>query len=116
VILTDDMGFNDVSYYNGGAADGTLQTPHIDAIGREGVVFANGYAGNATCAPSRAAIMTGRYGTRFGFEFTPMFKVGYTIFDLMTRDSTDPYKHRVDLDLAAKQPPMVELGLLAELK
>jgi arylsulfatase A-like enzyme len=111
LILTDDMGFNDISYYNGGAADGTLQTPNIDAIGQEGVVFANGYAGNATCAPSRAAIMTGRYGTRFGFEFTPMFKVAYTIFDLMTRDSTDPFRHRVDLDLAKQQPPMIELGL-----
>ena len=36
-----------------------------------GVNFVNGYAANGTCAPSRAAIMSGRYGTRFGFEFTP---------------------------------------------
>ena len=53
------MGFNDVSFYNGGAADGSLQTPHIDSIGRDGVAFTNGYAANAVCAPSRASIMTG---------------------------------------------------------
>ncbi len=33
-ILTDDMGFNDVSFTNGGAADGTMQTPHIDSIAK----------------------------------------------------------------------------------
>ena len=43
VILADDMGFNDVSYYNGGAADGSLQTPGIDSIATQGVVFSNGY-------------------------------------------------------------------------
>lgn len=48
-----------------------MPTPNIDAIAANGAVFVNGYAGNATCAPSRAAIMTGRYATRFGFEFTP---------------------------------------------
>jgi len=111
VILADDMGFNDISFHNGGAADGTLQTPAIDSIAREGVYFSNGYAGNATCAPSRAAIMTGRYATRFGFEFTPMFKVGYTIFDLMVRDSTDPHPHRVNLELAAKLPEIMHLGM-----
>jgi arylsulfatase A-like enzyme len=67
--MADDLGFNDVSITGQGVA-GT-PTPNIDAIGREGVVFTQGYAGNATCAPSRAALMTGRYATRFGYEFTP---------------------------------------------
>ena len=31
------MGYNDVSMYNGGAADGSLLTPNIDGIGRDGV-------------------------------------------------------------------------------
>jgi arylsulfatase A-like enzyme len=70
-ILADDMGFNDITFNGGGVAGGAVPTPNIDSIGRQGVAFANGYAGNATCAPSRAAIMTGRYPTRFGFEFTP---------------------------------------------
>ena len=71
VILADDMGYNDITFNGGGIADGAVPTPNIDSIGREGVNLVNGYDGNATCAPSRAAIMTGRYATRFGFEFTP---------------------------------------------
>ncbi|HWT52376.1 MAG TPA: sulfatase-like hydrolase/transferase, partial [Caulobacter sp.] len=70
-ILADDLGYNDVTLNGGGVARGAAPTPHIDSIAHDGVTFANGYAGNATCAPSRAAIMTGRYATRFGFEFTP---------------------------------------------
>ncbi len=70
-ILVDDLGYNDITFNGGGVAGGAVPTPNIDSIGRQGVAFANGYAGNATCAPSRAAIMTGRYPTRFGFEFTP---------------------------------------------
>ena len=59
LILADDMGYNDVSLHNGGAADGTLLTPHIDSLATSGVWFAEGYAANATCAPSRAAIPGG---------------------------------------------------------
>ena len=69
VIVADDLGFNDISL-NGGFANGLVQTPNIDTLAREGVSIEQGYASNATCSPSRAAIMTGRYPTRFGFEFT----------------------------------------------
>ena len=59
LVMTDDMGFNDISLYNGGAADGTLMTPNIDALAHQGVSFTNGYAANAVCAPSRASMLTG---------------------------------------------------------
>ncbi len=72
LILADDMGWNDVSTNGGGAGNGTVETPNIDSIARQGVNFISGYSGNGTCAPSRAAILSGRYGTRFGFEFTPV--------------------------------------------
>ena len=71
VILADDLGWNDLSWLGGGVAGGTVPTPNIDSLAAEGVHFANGYAANGICAPSRAALMTGRYSTRFGFEFTP---------------------------------------------
>jgi uncharacterized sulfatase len=71
LILADDLGWNDLSFAGGGVAGGSVPTPHIDSLAREGVNFTSGYAANGTCAPSRAAIMSGRYGTRFGFEFTP---------------------------------------------
>lgn len=71
LIVADDLGFNDITHYGGGLAGGRVPTPNIDSLARDGVDFRNGYSGNATCAPSRAAMMTGRYATRFGFEFTP---------------------------------------------
>lgn len=69
VILIDDMGINDVSSYGGGMP--AVPTPNIDRLATEGVRFDRGYSANAVCSPSRASLMTGRYATRFGFEFTP---------------------------------------------
>jgi uncharacterized sulfatase len=114
VILADDMGFNDVSFYNGGAADGTLQTPHIDSIAREGVVFRNGYAANAVCAPSRASIMTGRYSTRFGFEYTPFFKIGATIAEMMFEQHPQPLPPKVHHEHLDELPDMKQLGMPPE--
>lgn len=70
LIVADDLGINDISTNGGGLAGGTVPTPNIDRIAREGLHFTTAYAANATCSPSRAAMMTGRYATRFGFEFT----------------------------------------------
>jgi uncharacterized sulfatase len=111
LILTDDMGFNDISLYNGGAGDGTLQTPSIDALAEQGVSFTNGYAANAVCAPSRASIMTGRYSTRFGFEFTPFYKTGVTIFRWMEELQPSEIPLFLDEANAATMKPIGELGL-----
>ena len=71
LILADDLGWNDLTINGGGVARGTVPTPNIDSIAKQGMNFLSGYAGQGTCAPSRAMMMTGRYGSRFGFEFTP---------------------------------------------
>ncbi len=86
LILADDLGWNDLTFGGGGLAGGTVPTPHIDSIAQRGVNFRNGYAANGTCAPSRAAIMSGRYGTRFGFEFTPTPPGMMTLATLAPRD------------------------------
>jgi len=70
LIVADDLGWNDITLH-GGVANGTVPTPNIDRLARSGVQLTNAYAASGTCAPSRAALMTGRYPTRFGFEFTP---------------------------------------------
>ncbi|MCP5433515.1 MAG: sulfatase-like hydrolase/transferase [Alphaproteobacteria bacterium] len=64
VILADDLGYADISTYSH-----RLDTPNIDRIGEEGVVFEDGYVAMPICSPSRAGLMTGRYPQRFGFEY-----------------------------------------------
>lgn len=71
LIVADDLGFNDLTFHGGGVAGGAVPTPHIDSIARDGVTLTKGYAGAAMCSPSRAAMLTGRYASRFGFELTP---------------------------------------------
>ena len=71
VILVDDLGFNQISSYGGGMADGKFITPNIDKLAKDGVLCTNGYSSSAVCSPSRASLLTGRFPTRFGYEFTP---------------------------------------------
>ena len=70
-IVADDLGINDISTFGGGVAGGRVPTPNIDRLAARGVIFQQAYSGTGTCAPSRAMLMTGRYPTRTGFEFTP---------------------------------------------
>lgn len=67
LIVADDLGIGEPGCYGG-----ELPTPHIDALANAGVKFSAGYVTAPFCAASRAAIVTGRYQTRFGFEFNPI--------------------------------------------
>ncbi len=67
ILLADDLGKHEVSLYG----HSPVQTPNIDAIAANGCTFTEGYASAAICAPSRAALLTGKYQQRFGFEFQP---------------------------------------------
>jgi len=62
-ILMDDLGYGDLTCYN---KNSDISTPYIDKIAEEGVRFTNFYAASNLCAPSRRAILTGRYPSRLG--------------------------------------------------
>jgi len=60
VVLADDIGIGDISYYRSMHTDSIiLETPHIDTLASKGVVFTDAHSPAALCAPSRYAIMTG---------------------------------------------------------
>ena len=60
VMYADDLGFGDVGCCGATALD----TPNIDRLAAEGVMFHNGYATAATCTPSRYSLLTGSYSWR----------------------------------------------------
>ncbi len=61
LIITDDQGYGDFSLHG----NTHLQTPHIDKLGMESVRFDRFYV-NSFCAPTRAALLTGRWPLRTG--------------------------------------------------
>ena len=62
LVLMDNFGYGEVGVYGGGVLRGAA-TPKIDSLADEGFLFTN-YNVEAECVPSRAALMTGRYGIR----------------------------------------------------
>jgi hypothetical protein len=59
-FFIDDMGWKD---WSGGGSD-FLETPSIDRIARDSMVFTNGYANGANCGPSRCCLLSGQYTPR----------------------------------------------------
>ena len=59
-IMTDDMGYADLSCYGGKK----IATPNIDKLASEGIKFMRAYAAAPVCTPTRVAFMTGRYPAR----------------------------------------------------
>ena len=67
-IVADDLGYGELGCYGGK----DIPTPQIDALAASGARFTSGYFTAPFCAASRAALLTGRFQTRFGFEFNPI--------------------------------------------
>jgi uncharacterized sulfatase len=112
LIVADDLGYNDISTFGGGV--GGMQTPGIDRLAAEGAVFTQSYSGASTCAPSRAMMMTGRYPTRTGFEFTPTPAGMAKIVGLVAASMDSGLPSSVyDEALEASQPPYERKGLPA---
>ena len=62
IINIDDLGWKDVGFMG----SEYYETPNIDYLSSLGMVFTNGYASAANCAPSRASLMTGQWTPRHG--------------------------------------------------
>jgi len=62
-IMTDDHSYQTISAYDGRY----IQTPNIDRIGREGVIFTNSFVANSISGPSRACMLTGKHSHKNGF-------------------------------------------------
>ena len=61
-ILVDDLGLMDLSY----TGSQFYETPNIDRLAKEGMIFTQAYASSRVCSPSRASIMTGKFTARHG--------------------------------------------------
>lgn len=78
LIVADDMGYADLGVT--GCKD--IPTPCLDALAASGTRLTDAYVAAPYCAPSRAGLLTGRAGTRYGFEFNtgkitrPRVKIG----------------------------------------
>ena len=61
-IMVDDLGWSDLSY-NGSK---TYESPNVDKLASQGMVFSDFYSGGPVCSPTRASILTGKYTARTG--------------------------------------------------
>lgn len=68
LLVADDLGYAEL----GCQGNKQVRTPQIDALAADGIRFTQGYVSAPNCSPSRAGFLTGRFATRFGYEFNPI--------------------------------------------
>lgn len=64
LLFADDAGYADFGFHG----SKIMKTPNLDKLANDGVKFTQGYVTDATCGPSRAGLITGKYQQRFGYQ------------------------------------------------
>jgi arylsulfatase A-like enzyme len=95
-ILIDDMGWADIGCYG----SSFYETPNLDRLRNEGMLFTDGYAACPVCSPTRASVMAGKYPARVGVT---QFIGGHVVGRLCDV----PYHHAL---------PMQEISLATSLR
>jgi len=86
VILTDDLGYGDVSGF--GLTQSPFATPNVERMAAEGAKLTSFYVPTPYCAPSRATLLTGRYPFRHGVVFNPAPDAGINSVGLPASEVT----------------------------
>lgn len=76
LIYVDDLGYGDLACYGSEKND----TPHIDRLAAGGMRFTDYYSASPVCTPSRAALLTGCYPGRVGFDTFGPEKKAWVLF------------------------------------
>ncbi len=84
IILTDDMGYGDISCY----AKDAVQTPNIDYLAENGVSCSDFYVPTPYCAPSRETLLTGRFPLRHGLIRNPTPDAGINDIGILPEEIT----------------------------
>jgi arylsulfatase A-like enzyme len=100
LILIDDMGWRDIGCYGSTFYD----TPNLDRLAREGMLFTDAYAACPVCSPSRASIMSGKYPASVG------------VTDWIDHGTFHPLKGRLIEAPYVKQLPLSEKSVASALK
>ncbi|MGB7344703.1 MAG: sulfatase [Pirellulaceae bacterium] len=94
LILADDLGWADLGFQ--GSDD--IQSPHLDRLASESVLFTDGHVTASVCSPSRAGLLTGRYQQRFGHEAnTPPSDQGMDLDEVTMADALKKLGYRTGL-------------------
>ena len=70
----DDIGYSDISVYGREFGNLLTETPNIDELASEGMMFTQAYAPSPLCSPSRASLLTGKSPARLNFEFVTKYE------------------------------------------
>ncbi|MFK7937568.1 MAG: sulfatase-like hydrolase/transferase [Saprospiraceae bacterium] len=95
VIVADDLGIDAMNGYNIGSTSLPV-TPNLDALRTQGLLFNNAWV-NPVCSPTRAAILSGQYGSKTGVTGVPgELALSYeTLFEKITTQTNGTYANAV---------------------